>query len=186
MRATLALAYLHVSKEKAFLFFFFLTLGMEPGPCAHWPIILSLSYIPSFPYFLDTGSLFPQLTINNIRPIQIHLRKNDGPWGLRIFLISDQFWISTVFILWGMWIFKDRDNIQQCCLQESAWSWVMVAHICNPRYLGSEDSSSKRVPGNSSRDPISKKPLTKKGWWSGSRCRPWVQTPVPKEKKKIK
>jgi hypothetical protein len=23
------------------------------------------------------------------------------------------------------------------------------------------------------RDPISKKPITKKGWWSGSRCRPW-------------
>jgi hypothetical protein len=24
-----------------------------------------------------------------------------------------------------------------------------------------------------------KKTITKKGWWSGSRCRPWVQTPVP-------
>jgi hypothetical protein len=27
-------------------------------------------------------------------------------------------------------------------------------------------------------DPILKKPFTKKGWWSGSRCRPWVQAPV--------
>jgi hypothetical protein len=28
-----------------------------------------------------------------------------------------------------------------------------------------------------------KKPITKKGWWSGSRCRPRVQTPVlPKNK----
>jgi hypothetical protein len=30
-----------------------------------------------------------------------------------------------------------------------------------------------------------KKPFTKKGWGSGSRCRPWVQVPVlQKEKKK--
>jgi hypothetical protein len=35
---------------------------------------------------------------------------------------------------------------------------------------------------NSLRDPILKKPFTKKkkkkNWWSGSRCRPWIQTPV--------
>jgi hypothetical protein len=37
---------------------------------------------------------------------------------------------------------------------------------------------------NSSRDPISKIPITKKGWWSGSRWRPWVQTSVLKKKKK--
>jgi hypothetical protein len=29
-----------------------------------------------------------------------------------------------------------------------------------------------------------KKPITRKGWWSGSRCRPWVQAPVLKKKKK--
>jgi hypothetical protein len=33
-------------------------------------------------------------------------------------------------------------------------------------------------------DPISKKPVTKKGWWSSSRCRPWVEAPVPQKKKK--
>jgi hypothetical protein len=33
---------------------------------------------------------------------------------------------------------------------------------------------------NSSRDPISKT-ITKKGWWSDSRCRPWVQTPELKK-----
>jgi hypothetical protein len=27
-------------------------------------------------------------------------------------------------------------------------------------------------------DPISKKPITKKSWWNGSRCRPWVQALV--------
>jgi hypothetical protein len=29
-------------------------------------------------------------------------------------------------------------------------------------------------------NPISKKPIIKKGWWSGSRHRPWVQTPQKK------
>jgi hypothetical protein len=31
-----------------------------------------------------------------------------------------------------------------------------------------------------------KKPITKKGWWSDSRCRPCVQTPVQQKKKKKK
>jgi hypothetical protein len=30
-----------------------------------------------------------------------------------------------------------------------------------------------------------KKKITKNGWWSGLRCRPWVQTPVPKKKKHV-
>jgi hypothetical protein len=35
---------------------------------------------------------------------------------------------------------------------------------------------------NTLKDPVLKKPFTKKGWCSGSRCRPWVQTPVHKGK----
>jgi hypothetical protein len=35
-----------------------------------------------------------------------------------------------------------------------------------------EDRGSKPARPNSSRDPISKKPFTKKGWWNGSRYRP--------------
>jgi hypothetical protein len=31
---------------------------------------------------------------------------------------------------------------------------------------------SKLPQANSLGDPLSKKPITKKGWWSGSRCRP--------------
>jgi hypothetical protein len=49
------------------------------------------------------------------------------------------------------------------------------AHTCNPSYSGGrdqEDCSSKPVQENSSRDPISKKPFTRKGWWNGSRKRP--------------
>jgi hypothetical protein len=30
-----------------------------------------------------------------------------------------------------------------------------------------------------------KKPFTEKSWWSGSRCRPWVQAPALQKKKKI-
>jgi hypothetical protein len=54
-------------------------------------------------------------------------------------------------------------------------SWAPVAHTCNPSYSGGrdqEDPGLKPVRGNSSGDPISKKPITKMGWWSGSRCRP--------------
>jgi hypothetical protein len=42
-------------------------------------------------------------------------------------------------------------------------------------------SSSKPDSANSSQDPILKKHFYKKDWWSGSRCRPWVQTPIPQK-----
>jgi hypothetical protein len=66
--------------------------------------------------------------------------------------------------------------------------WVLVAHTCNPSYSAGrdqEDCSLKPAQANSLQDPISNKTITKKDWWSGSRWRPWVQTPVlPKKKKK--
>jgi hypothetical protein len=46
---------------------------------------------------------------------------------------------------------------------------VPVAHACNPSYLrGSDqaDCSWQPARANSSEDPISKIPITKKGWWS--------------------
>jgi hypothetical protein len=39
------------------------------------------------------------------------------------------------------------------------------------------------VRGSQSRHPILKKPITKKGWWSGSRCKSWVQFQYWKKKK---
>jgi hypothetical protein len=50
-----------------------------------------------------------------------------------------------------------------------------VAHACNPSYLGGrdqEDHSSKPAWANSSQDPILKKHITKKGWWSGPEFKP--------------
>jgi hypothetical protein len=57
-------------------------------------------------------------------------------------------------------------------------SRVLVADTCNPGYSGGKD----QVPANSSRDHISKKPITIKGWWSASKFRPRVQTPVSQKK----
>jgi hypothetical protein len=70
--------------------------------------------------------------------------------------------------------------------QERQSSWVQVAHSCNPSYSGGRDQQDhgwKPAWANSSWDLISKRPFTKKGWWSGARCRPWVQTSVLQKKK---
>jgi hypothetical protein len=63
--------------------------------------------------------------------------------------------------------------------------WAPVTHACNPSFSGGrnqEDRGSKPAQVNSLWDPISKKPFIKKGWWSGSMSRPWVQTPIPQNK----
>jgi hypothetical protein len=60
-------------------------------------------------------------------------------------------------------------------------SRVLVALAYNPIYSGGrdqEDFGLKLVQANNSRYHILKKYITKKGWWSGSRCRLRVQTPV--------
>jgi hypothetical protein len=65
-----------------------------------------------------------------------------------------------------------------------------VAHTCNPHHSGDrdqEDHCSKSAWANSSQD-LSKKTKkknhkkTKKGWWSGLRCRPGVQTSALQKK----
>jgi hypothetical protein len=61
-----------------------------------------------------------------------------------------------------------------------------VTHACNPDYQEAEikrTAVQSQPRTNSSRDPILKKPVIKKGWWSGSTYRPRVQVPVPKKKK---
>jgi hypothetical protein len=61
-----------------------------------------------------------------------------------------------------------------------------VAHTWNPSCSGGKDQEhcgSKPAWANSSWDPISKQPIIKKDWWSGSSCRPWVWTPVLQKKK---
>jgi hypothetical protein len=50
------------------------------------------------------------------------------------------------------------------------FSQVLVAHACNPSYSGGRDQED--CGSNRLQDPVSKEHITKKGWWSGSRCRP--------------
>jgi hypothetical protein len=60
-------------------------------------------------------------------------------------------------------------------------------HVYNPSYSGGrdlEDGCLKTAWANSLWDPILKKLITRKGWWSGSRYRPWVQNPVSHAQKK--
>jgi hypothetical protein len=55
--------------------------------------------------------------------------------------------------------------------------WTPVAHACNPSYSGGKNQvgcASKPAWISSLPDTILKIPFTKKSWWSGSRCRPWV------------
>jgi hypothetical protein len=57
---------------------------------------------------------------------------------------------------------------------KNALSWVPVAHTCNPSCSGGrdpEDHGSKPAWGNNSQDPISKKLITIKDWWSRSKYR---------------
>jgi hypothetical protein len=47
-----------------------------------------------------------------------------------------------------------------------------VAHTCNPGLSGNRDQEdcSSKPAGQIVPRPYLKKPFTKKGWWSGSRC----------------
>jgi hypothetical protein len=74
-------------------------------------------------------------------------------------------------------IIAQRDSSPLSGLSSKEITRALVAHACNPSYSGGrnqEDLSLKPAWANSSQDPISKTPITKKGWWSGSRCRPRV------------
>jgi hypothetical protein len=65
-------------------------------------------------------------------------------------------------------------HVFRCLFKSPILSQALVAHTFNPSYSGGrdqEDLGSRPVQANSSRDPISNKPITKKGWWSGSRYR---------------
>jgi hypothetical protein len=70
---------------------------------------------------------------------------------------------------------------------KSYFSQTPLAHACNTSYSAGRDQENhcwKLAWANGSRDPISKISITKTGWWSDSRCRPWVQAPVSHTQKK--
>jgi hypothetical protein len=49
--------------------------------------------------------------------------------------------------------------------------WLTLVNPSNSGGRDQEDSGSKPAQANNLQDPILKKPITKKGWWSDSRCR---------------
>jgi hypothetical protein len=67
---------------------------------------------------------------------------------------------------------------------ECSWHWWLTTVILASQEARSGGSQFEASMGNS--ETLSgKKKITKKSWWSGSWCRPWVQTPVP-QKKRVK
>jgi hypothetical protein len=60
-------------------------------------------------------------------------------------------------------VLESRRNLKALFFKKKK-SWLLVAHTCNPTYSGGRDQKDQgSQPANSSRDPISKKPITKKG-----------------------
>jgi hypothetical protein len=61
-----------------------------------------------------------------------------------------------------------------------------------PVILATQEAESRRIAVQSQPRQIAcetlsgKHPSQKRGWWSGSKCRPWVQAPRPQKKKKEK
>jgi hypothetical protein len=87
------------------------------------------------------------------------------------------------------WPYKNTPCQVEIPMLFRKFSQAPVAHACNPHYSGGrdqEDHGLKLAQASSLRDPISKKLITRKDWWSGLCCRPWVQALVPPKKKKKK
>jgi hypothetical protein len=83
----------------------------------------------------------------------IGLKSSDGTlWGCTshgsIFLCAVPVFLNNSFII-----------------KEYVLNWAPAAHTCNPSYSGGrdqEDHSLRSAQANGSRDPVSKKPITKK------------------------
>jgi hypothetical protein len=83
-----------------------------------------------------------------------------------------------------MWI-NELKTKQQKSLGTARHLWLM------PVLLATQKPEMRKIvvwrhPGQIVRETLSQKnPTTKKGWYNGSRCRPWVQTPIPKTPQKL-
>jgi hypothetical protein len=66
----------------------------------------------------------------------------------------------------------------------SHWGEAPMAHACNPNYSGDRDQEDlcSKPDSQTLHDTLCRKKFTKMGWWSGTRCRHWVQTVVLQKK----
>jgi hypothetical protein len=77
-----------------------------------------------------------------------------------------------------IWIKFQRANVLLEEMNPAGYQWLTPVILATQGGRDQEDCGSKPACANSSQDLI-----TKKGWWNGSKCGPWVQTPVsPKNK----
>jgi hypothetical protein len=101
--------------------------------------------------------------------IQNRSLQNTGPAQAVLSLWAGDSTAKRCMILIFYWI-KILFSERHCS------SRAPVAHASNPSYSGGRDQehhSSKPAQENSLQNPISKNPSQEKGWWSGSRCKPW-------------
>jgi hypothetical protein len=108
---------------------------------------------------------------------------NPGPHSKHSTTWATPLALSFLFLFWDRVLL----TLPQICASRVGLNWVLVAHTCNHSNSGGRDQEHhglKPARANSSWNSVSKIPIIKKGWWSGSRWRPWVQAPVPKKKKK--
>jgi hypothetical protein len=88
----------------------------------------------------------------------------------------------------GRWLGILQSRISYSSVQSSTESRAPVAHTCNPNYPGRRDQEvgrSKPDRANSPRDPISKKPITKKKGWQSYTSDKGLITKIYRELKKL-
>jgi hypothetical protein len=90
--------------------------------------------------------------------------------------------LKTFMLFFSPLSLSGPKSYSECIFKPSKLSpgQVPVAHTCNCSFSGGRD---QRQLEQIAHETLSQKtPITKKGWLSGSRCRPWVQTPVLQKK----
>jgi hypothetical protein len=73
-------------------------------------------------------------------------------------------------------------------IKKQKLSQALVVHACNSSYSEGKirRNSVWSQPSQTVQETLSqKKPITKKGWWRGSRCKLWVQAPLPQKNMKL-
>jgi hypothetical protein len=99
-------------------------------------------------------------------------------------------------MVWQGWLFMKTVETLECSViqsycghsdEKSGWSW---RQWLTPVIPATQEAEIRRMavrgqPRQIVQETLSwKKPITKRIWWSGSRCRSWVQIPHTQKKKK--
>jgi hypothetical protein len=86
--------------------------------------------------------------------------------------------ILPIFAFRVAWIFRGKDILLYLTILyfnlKCLLSQMLVAHACNPSYLGGRDQEDRGLKNQQIvlQNLFSKNLSLKMGWWSSSRCRP--------------